>query len=214
MRTMADATGGEETHAETAAERRSQLIAVACGVIAEEGVAACTFRRLARAAGCSTRPFTHAFGTRDGLLREVALQTWEASSFDRSPLADPTRLPPDWDCVDDLVAIGETFLPVTDVLRESERVYIEIILFSLTRPALAAELLAFSRAANRRVGQLIDEGRRRGQVTSPQTTEDLTMAFWGLQEGLALTALYEPTELRRERISPIWRAGVAALMRP
>ena len=214
MRTMADATGSAATQAETAAERRARLIAVACGVIAEEGVAACTFRRLARAAGCSTRPFTHAFGTRDGLLREVALQTWEASPFDRSPLADPTRLPPDWDCVDELVAIGETFLPITDALRESERVYIEIVLFSLTRPALAAELLEISRAANRRVGQLIDEGRRRGQVTSAQTTGDLTMAFWALQEGLALTALYEPTELRRERISPIWRAGVAALMRP
>ncbi|MBM3681350.1 MAG: TetR/AcrR family transcriptional regulator [Actinobacteria bacterium] len=214
MRTMAGGTSRTAERPESAAERRARLIGVARDVIADEGVAACTFRRLAQAAGCSTRPFTHAFGTRDGLLREVALQTWEASPFDRSPLADPARLPPDWDCVAELVAIGETFLPVTDDLHRSERVYIEIILFSLTRPALAAELLAFSRAANHRVTQLIDEGRRRGQVTSTQATGDLTMAFWSLQEGIALTALYEPTELRRDRIAPIWRAGVEALMRP
>jgi AcrR family transcriptional regulator len=210
---MATRTGRAAERAETAVERRARLIGVACEVIADEGVAACTFRRLAQAAGCSTRPFTHAFGTRDGLLREVALLTWEASPFDRAPLEDPTRLPPDWDCVAELVAIGETFLPIMDDLRQSERVYIEVVLFSLTRPALAAELLEFSRAANHRVAQLIDEGRRRGQVTSAQATEDLTMTFWALQEGLVLMALYEPAELRRERIAPIWRAGVAALMR-
>lgn len=211
---MADRTGSAAGRAESAAERRARLVGVARDVIAEEGVAACTFRRLAQAAGCSTRPFTHAFGTRDRLLREVALATWEASSFDRAPLADPTRLPADWDCVEELVAIGETFLPLTDALRASERIYIEIVLHSLERPALAAELLEFSRAANHRVGQLLDEGRRRGQVTSPLATADLTMAYWSLQEGLALTALYEPTELRQDRIRPIWRAGVAALVRP
>ncbi|MSO48062.1 MAG: TetR family transcriptional regulator [Thermoleophilia bacterium] len=50
---------------ETADQRRARLIVVARDVIAEQGVAACTFRTLAKAAGSSTRPFTHAFGTRD-----------------------------------------------------------------------------------------------------------------------------------------------------
>jgi AcrR family transcriptional regulator len=199
---------------ETAEARRERLIAVATALIAREGVAACTFRNLARDAGCSTRPFTHAFGTRDALLREVALRTWTAAPFDYEAPDDPTQLPADWDCIGDLIAIGEGFLPVAPDLRESERVYIEIILHSLTRPALAAELLEFSRAANRRVGQLIDEGRRRGQVTSAQSTDDLVMAFWSFQEGIALTSLYEASELPMERVAPIWRAGVRALLRP
>lgn len=199
---------------ETSEERRERLIGVATQLIAREGVAACTFRNLARDAGCSTRPFTHAFGTREELLRQVALRTWEESDFDYATLADATRLPADWDCADALIAIGENFLPLTPALRESERVYIEIILHSLTRPELGEELLTFSRAANQQIIQLLDEGKRRGQVTTTQSSEDLVMAFWGFQEGIALTALYESSELPMERIGPIWRAGVRALLRP
>ena len=57
---------------ETAEQRKVRLVGIARDVIARDGVAGCTFRRLAAAAGTSTRPFTHAFGTRENLLREVA----------------------------------------------------------------------------------------------------------------------------------------------
>ena len=199
---------------ETADERRERLIAVATTLIARDGVAACTFRNLASEAGCSTRPFTHAFGTRDALLREVALRTWTDAAFDYDTLDDPSELPADWDCIEDLIAIGEDFLPCSPALRESERVYIEIILHSLTQPELGEELLGFSRAANRRIVQLLEEGRRRGQVTTEQSTADLVMAFWSFQEGVAVTSLYEASELPMERVLPIWRAGVRALLRP
>jgi AcrR family transcriptional regulator len=199
---------------ETSEERRARLISVATQLIARDGVAACTFRNLAHEAGCSTRPFTHAFGTRDALLREVALRTWDDAEFDYDTLDDPTALPASWDCAEALVEIGLDFLPHSPALRESERIYIEIVLYSLTRPELGEELLTFSRAANQRVIQLLDEGKRRGQVTAEQSSADLVMAFWSFQEGIALTALYESSELPMERVAPIWRAGVKALLRP
>ena len=199
---------------ESAGERRARLLEVATALIAREGAGACTFRNLARDAGCSTRPFTHAFGTRDALLRDVALRTWEASGFSQVLLEDPAQLPAEWDCIDEVTAIGEDFLPLSPALRESERVYIEIILYSLTRPALAEELLVVSRAANARITQLLEEGRRRGQVTTAQPTAELALAYWSFQEGVALVALYEASELSMEQVAPTWRAGIRALLRP
>ena len=65
-----------------------------------------------------------------------------------------------------------------------------------------------------RVPPGLEEGTRRGQVTTEQSTADLVMAFWSFQEGVALTSLYEASELPMERVLPIWRAGVRALLRP
>lgn len=116
---------------ETEAERRQRLIGVAREVIADEGVAACTFRRLAAAAGCSTRPFTHAFGTRDVLLREVALSTWVDSPIDVHRLVDPAGEPEGWDAIAELVRVGRHWLPLTAEGARAERIYLELSLIHI-----------------------------------------------------------------------------------
>lgn len=199
---------------ETAEERRRRLIAVAREVIAAEGVAACTFRRLAAAAGTSTRPFTHAFGTRDELLRAVALSTWEGSPIDVAAAIGPVERPSDWDCLAELLPIGEALLPLDAASSLAERVYIEIILHALTRPDLHRELLGFSAAANAHLEALVVEGQRRGQVTEAQPAAELAMAYWGLHEGLAITSLYEPRALPPAMVRRLWREGVRRLLAP
>lgn len=197
---------------ETAAERRARLVDIARDVIADEGVAACTFRRLAAAAGTSTRPFTHAFGTRDALLREVALSTWRDSPIDVGAAPAPVERPADWDAIDELIDIGAAWLPLSDAQSRAERVYLEIILFCMTRPALQRELLGFSEVANAQLEALVAEAQRRGQIRGDETPHDLVMAFWSYHAGLALTTLYEPTELSRETVARIWPRGVRALL--
>ena len=199
---------------ETADDRRARLVGIAIDVIAAEGVAACTFRRLAKAAGSSTRPFTHAFGTRDALLREVALTTWDQSRVDvRRPVAGIDR-PADWSCIEELIDIGMPWLPLSEHASRDERVYIEILLFSLNRPALREELLTFSYAANAQLEAIVAEGQRRGQLRTDLTAMDAVMSFLSLQEGLAITAVHEPAVLPPETIERLWQDGVRRLLMP
>jgi AcrR family transcriptional regulator len=199
---------------ETKEERTRRLIGVARDIIAEEGIAACTFRRLAAVAGSSTRPFTHAFGTRERLLRAVALATWEDSVVDVHRVEGGLERPADWRCVDELVAIGEQFLPLDPARAKSERVYIEILMYGLAHPPLHRELLGFSEAANAQLAGLVAEAQRRGQVRSDRAPLDLVMAFWSFHEGLAITSLYEPGPLPPALVMELWRDGVARLFAP
>lgn len=211
---MADRTGSAAGRAESAAERRARLIGVARDVIADEGVAACTFRRLAQAAGCSTRPFTHAFGTRDSLLREVALSTWEGSSIDVDDPVDPAHEPAGWDPIDALDRVGAHWLPTTDERVRAERIYLEIVLYCMNRPDLWREILGFSDGANRQVALILAEGRRRGLIRDDLPLEDLVMAYWSYHAGLGLVAVYEAAYLPRERVGGLWRSGLEALLGP
>lgn len=214
MRTMAGGTSRTVERPESAAERRARLIGVARDVIADEGVAACTFRRLAKGAGCSTRPFTHAFGTRDALLREVALSTWEVSPLGAGHPVDPAGAPADWDPITELERLGAHWLPTTDARTRAERVYLEIVLHCMTRPALWREILSLSDGANRQVTLILEEGRRRGRIRDDLPVEDLVMAYWSYHAGLGLVAVYEAAFLPCERIDPLWRAGLEALLGP
>ena len=199
---------------ETADQRRARLIDVAREVIAEQGVAACTFRTLAKAAGTSTRPFTHAFGTRDALLRAVALTTWDDSEISvHEPITEIER-PDYWNCIDELVRMGEAWLPLSDERTSGERIYIEIVMFSLNHPELRRELLSFSYAANAHVAVIIAEGQRRKQVRTDRTAHELVMSFWSYHEGLAFSSLYETEALPRELVQGLWRDGVRRLLQP
>ena len=51
-------------------------------------------------------------------------------------------------------------------------------------------------------------------MTTAQPTAELALAYWSFQEGVALVALYEASELSMEQVAPIWRAGIRALLRP
>ncbi len=199
---------------ETAEDRRARLVAIARDVIAEQGVAACTFRTLAKAAGTSTRPFTHAFGTRDALLRAVALSTWDSNDLGvRSPISEIGR-PDYWSCIDELTQMGEAWLPLTDERTSGERIYLEIVMYSLSHPELSQELLSFSYAANAHIAVIIAEGQKRQQVRTDRTVQELVMAFWSYSEGLAFSALYEPQALPRDMLVGLWRDGIRRLLQP
>lgn len=199
---------------ETGEERRARLLAVARELIAREGVAACTFRRLAAAAGTSTRPFTHAFGTRDELLRAVALTTWDDSPIDVHSAPAPIDRPADWACVEHLRELGEHWLPLSERAAVAERVYVEIQLFSLNEPELHAMLVSMSDGANAHLESLIAEGQRRGQVRDDVAARDLVIAFWALLDGLSNRAMYQGDDEMLDRIRRLWRDGVERLLRP
>jgi AcrR family transcriptional regulator len=200
--------------AETAENRRTRLVTIARGVIAEEGVSACTFRTLAKAAGTSTRPFTHAFGTRDALLRAVALTTWDNNGLGARTVITEIDRPDYWNCIDEVTSMGEAWLPLSDERARGERIYLEIVLYSLSHPLLEKELLSFSDASNAHMAAIFAEGQRRRQVRTDRTVEELVMAFWSYAEGLSFSAVYETKALPRDMMLGLWRDGIRRLLEP
>jgi len=198
--------------AETAENRRVRLVAIACDVIAEQGVAACTFRTLAKAAGTSTRPFTHAFGTRGALLRAVALTTWDGNDLGVPTVITGIHRPDHWNCIDEVTSMGEALLPLSDERASSERIYLELVLYSLSHPELAKELLSFSDASNAHMAVIFTEGQKRQQVRTDQTVQELVMAFWSYAEGLSFSALSESKALPRDMLLRLWRDGLRRLL--
>ena len=200
--------------AETAENRRTRLLVIARGVIAEQGVAACTFRTLAKAAGTSTRPFTHAFGTRDALMLAVALTTWDNKGLVVREVITEIDRPGYWNCIDELTEMGEAWLPVSDERAHGKRIYLEFVMYSLSHPELGKTLLSFSDAANAHIAVIVEEGQRRQQVRTDRTVQELVMAFWSYFEGLALSTLYEPKALPRDMLMGLWRDGLRRLLQP
>ncbi len=200
--------------AETAENRRIRLVAIARDVIAEQGVAACTFRALAKAGGTSTRPFTHAFGTRDALLRAVALTTWDSNDLGVRAVISEIDRPDYWNCIDEVTQIGEAWLPTSDERASGERIYLEIVMYSLSHPELKKELLDFSDAANAHMAVIIAEGQKRQQVRTDRTVQELVMAFWSYAEGLSFSAVYESKALPRDMLLGLWRDGLRRLLQP
>ena len=200
--------------AERAEDRRARLVVIARDVIAEQGVAACTFRTLAKAAGTSTRPFTHAFGTRDALLHAVALTTWDSNEHGVRAVITEIDRPDYWTCIDEVTQIGEAWLPTSDERASGERIYLGIVVHSLSHPELGEELLNFSDAANDHMAVIIAEGQKRQQVRTDRTVQELVMAFWSYAEGLSFSAVYEPKALPRDMLLGLWRDGLRRLLQP
>jgi AcrR family transcriptional regulator len=196
---------------ETAEQRKARLVGIARAVIARDGVAGCTFRRLAAAAGTSTRPFTHAFGTRENLLREVADSLWENGPIDRD--AGAGAVDDVDDCVEELIAIGEQWLPLNRQQSVTERIYMEIVLHALKRPALHAALRRNTNIAAARAEELIAAGQARGQIRAGSAS-DLAIAFWVLHAGMTFEGIHKHDVLTPETMRRIWRDAVERLLRP
>jgi hypothetical protein len=69
-------------------------------------------------------------------------------------------------------------------------------------------------SANAKVVELLDEGKRRGQVRDDIASDELVVAYWALMDGLSVRAIYqtEPTVIDRTR--RLWRDGIERLLRP
>ena len=192
--------------------RRARLIGVATTVIAEEGVGSCTFRRLAEAAGTSTRPFTHMFGFREVMLAAVASESWVERAAWLSVAADVPG--GDGSILAELVARGEQRLPLSPELARLERAHIELTLFSISRPALREEFLRIHRESGAHLAARIAEGQQVGQITTELSAVELGQAYIALFDGLGLLRLSLPEENSPDVLIAKWRRSVRQLMEP
>lgn len=158
-----------------------ELLDLAIDVIAEEGLAACTFRKLAARAGTSTSTFTYRFGTRTNLIGKVLTRAyslgWEEMRLGELEHPDPIRR---------LYEIGLSDLQLKEEIDPYKRAYVEILIAVPREPDLMEALMSLDESFLSSYQVLIERAQALGMIDSELDPYGLTLAIWSVIDGLNL----------------------------
>lgn len=185
--------------AATSDVRREKLLQLAAEMIAEVGIAACTFRKLAERAGTSTAPFTYAFGNRARMLAEVAELAWGQLGTK----AEDVRAAGD-DPLSALKRLCDWGLPFNAEKDMWIRVYAAALFHSLEDPELSAALAKNDREGAKQFLDLIRACQVSGQIPRNRDPEDVLAAIWAIQVGLLEASFSHPDYFTTERLRRVW----------
>ncbi|PHS63055.1 MAG: TetR family transcriptional regulator [Thalassobium sp.] len=159
---------------------REALLSAAVDSIREQGAENLSLRALARVVGVSqTAPYRH-FADKNGLLVELARQT-----FDELSRVTSERIDPALNCADNLLRAGEAYLRYAIANPEKYRL---IFGSSITQREQYPQLQTAARSAFNVLLQLMAEGAQRGEFLP---TEPMLLAnnCWSSIHGFALLTI-------------------------
>lgn len=185
--------------------KRETMVDIAIGVIAEGGIKALTFRRLADVAGTSTAPFTTEFGTREELLKAVVEKCWLDLSFDRQELAGA-------DPLESLEAVLLRAVPAADPVAPELRAYLDLLVAATHDPVLGEKLQVIERERAPDYEELITNAQVAGFIPESKDPRDLLASLWALSDGLLLAYAIDPETFPPSRVKELWEASFAALI--
>lgn len=159
---------------------REALLSAAVDSIREQGAENLSLRALARVVGVSqTAPYRH-FADKNGLLVELARQT-----FDELSRVTSERIDPALNCAENLLRAGEAYLRYAIANPEKYRL---IFGSSITQREQYPQLQTAARSAFNVLLQLMAEGAQRGEFLP---TEPMLLAnnCWSSIHGFALLTI-------------------------
>lgn len=176
-------------------DRRAELTELAIELISEEGLSACTFRRLAEKAGTSTRAFTYQFGSRSELLRAVLERAWDISWPDRVEAAELDRVD------DPLRVFYEICLHETEGRSyHHSNAYLEFLKAAPFDPEIAEWLTDLDRKMMALYRDLVAAAQAKGQIGPDLDPEDVVTIMWGHEDGMALGRRVYPAYFTEDRM--------------
>ena len=165
--------------------QREHVTSLAARLVAQEGVAALTFRRVAGAAGSSTAILSTYFTDK----RDLLLSTFRAAASRTT-----VRFEAAIDAGGSLQDCLEAWLPLDEDRLTDWRVILAFWGVAVTDPELAAVQDGHVSRARARVERLLRAGRGDGAGSrrSPPELERLAQQVLALTLGIALQAVFEP----------------------
>jgi len=165
--------------------QREHVTSLAARLVAQEGVAALTFRRVAGAAGSSTAIVSTYFTDK----RDLLLSTFRAAASRTT-----VRFEAAIDAGGSLQDCLEAWLPLDEDRLTDWRVILAFWGVAVTDPELAAVQDGHVSRARARVERLLRAGRGDGAGSrrSPPELERLAQQVLALTLGIALQAVFEP----------------------
>lgn len=180
-----------------------ELLAAAERLLAENGIEGLSVRRLAEAAGSTTRAVYTVFGSKDGVLRALYRAAFEALSADLDALA------PSDDPIADLVAAG------VKGFRGWERAHPDLFGLAFARAAAVPLSRADSDAGVQAFGRLLARVARcvEAGLLPPGRDLEVGLSFHALCEGLAaLERRGRFPLLKGQDPEEMWRSALGALV--
>jgi AcrR family transcriptional regulator len=190
------------------ARQGGELIEAAWEVAAGEGVGACTYRRVAAAAGTSTTPVIRQFPNRQALV--LAL-------FER--FAADSRQAHEWpegehDPLQALIAEGLEVLAGGPQGAARRRVGLDLAFEGRTEKTVGKRMRARDRDRLTRWSELAGRGREAGEVRNDRPVEEVVDQLVSLLDGLVFATSIYPDRLPPAHVSELWDRGCRRLVSP
>lgn len=189
-------------------EQREELLDAAWTVAAREGLAACTYRRVAAEAGTSTTPVIRQFPNRKALL--VALFGKFASDAGQAPEGAGAEGAP----LDALVEEGLEVLADGQQGAARRRVGLDLGFEGRSEATIRKRVRARDRDRLARWSGFIDRARGDGDIRTDRPAEEVVDQLVSLLDGLVFATSIYPDRLPPAHVSGLWDLGCRRLVSP
>jgi len=187
-------------------DARERILEAACDLVAAEGIDNVRIARVAMRAGASTALVHHYFSTREELLEQALLHSFEVVADERfAGEADGER-----SATAALAAAIEECLPVPGRLERDWVLWVELWLRAAREPQLRPLAASLYRRYHEWLEAVIESGIESGEFERPANLEVLTDRAMALLDGLGLRALLRDPTMDIEEA----RRQVAELLAP
>ncbi len=186
-----------------AADARDRILEAACEAIAAEGIDDVRIARVAQRAGASTALVHHYFSTREELLEQALMRSYETAAADR--FGRPVD--PDASATERLRVMIDECLPLPGMQRNEWTLWVELWLQATRDPAMQPMGVRLYDAYRGWMLEVIELGIERGEfvVADPEASADFAI---GLLDGLGVRALIGDPEMDVERVRSLAAARI------
>jgi AcrR family transcriptional regulator len=187
-----------------AAGARDRILEAACEAIAAEGINDVRIARVAQRAGASTALVHHYFSTREELLEQALMRSYEVAAADR--FGRPVD--PDASAAERLRVMIDECLPLPGMQRDEWTLWVELWLQATRDPAMQPMGIRLYEAYRDWMLEVIELGVERGEFRTddPEASADFAI---GLLDGLGVRALIGDPEMDIERVRSLAARKIA-----
>src|ERR1700754_885795 len=173
-------------------DARERILEAACDLIAAEGIDNVRIARVAMRAGASTALVHHYFSTREELLEQALLHSFEVVADER--FAGEAGSDGKSSASAALAAAIEECLPVPGRLERDWVLWVELWLRAAREPGLRPLAASLYARYHEWLEDVLKRGIKAGEFTAPADLPALTDGTMALLDGLGLRALlHDPT---------------------
>jgi AcrR family transcriptional regulator len=170
-------------------DARERILEAACDLIAADGIDDVRIARVAMRAGASTALVHHYFSTREELLEQALLHSFEQAADDRFAEGDGSS-----NATAALAQAIEDCLPVAGRLERDWVLWVELWLRAAREPGLRPLAASLYARYHEWLEEVLKRGIDAGEFTAPDDLPGLTDRTMALLDGLGLRALlHDPT---------------------
>ncbi|WP_231706894.1 TetR/AcrR family transcriptional regulator [Tsukamurella sputi] len=185
------------------AERRAELLRAATSIIASDGYGACSLRKVAEAAGCTTGAVTYYFKNKTELMVAIAERRFDSYATLLDPGTERAGVR----------AMLERWLELTVTNREQWPVMSQLVTSAWQEPAIASIVQERYGKFRADLADMIREGQGHGTIRDDVPADVLADNVTAMGDGWAMLAPIEPDRFTPAKVEQLLDA-VDTLLRP